>query len=282
MMRSAPRSVLVVGALVLLLGGGSEARAGAKAKVTLLHAPGGIEFGLLGDKPSAPAPTLFVFANDIKGTLTNFEHYNKVGSLLAEQGFLSVTLDLPCHGKDNKEGEPNALTGWRKRLERGDDLVPGFTAKCSRVLDYLVREGYTDPGRVAACGTSRGGFIALHFAAAEPRVGCVAAFAPVTNLLALAEFRGAEKNAAITSLALPRVADRLAGRPVWVCIGNNDERVNTDEVIAFTRELVRASVARKKPPLVELHVMTNPGHSVHPGAHAEAAAWVAACLKRGR
>ncbi|HJT79195.1 MAG TPA: prolyl oligopeptidase family serine peptidase, partial [Gemmataceae bacterium] len=278
MMRNVPRLILAAGALVLILGAGTGARAGTKANVTLLHTPDGIEFGLLGDKPKAPAPTLFVFANDIRGTLADFTHYNKVGSLLARQGFLSVSLDLPCHGKDNKEKVTNALAGWRKRLEAGDDLVPGFTAKCTRVLDYLVREGYTDPGRVAACGTSRGGFMALHFAAADPRVRCVVGLAPVTDLLALTEFRGMEKSAAVNALALARVADKLAGRPVWVTIGNNDGRVGTDKVIAFTRDLVRASVARKEPPRVELHVLTNAGHSVHPAAHAEAAAWVAACL----
>lgn len=35
----------------------------------------------------------------------------------------------------------------------------------------------------------------------------------------------------------------------------------------------KASVAQKKPPLVELHVMTSAGHTIHPTARDEAAVW---------
>src|SRR5207237_9901005 len=135
-----------------------------------------------------------VFAASAEESLGSAD-FNKVWRLLGRQGYLCVSLDVPCHGEDQKAKE-NGLAGWRVRLEKGDTLIPGFVAKASAVLDHLIKEGYTDPRRVAACGTSRGGFIALHFAAAEPRVRCVAAFAPVTNLLALREFAGMETHRA--------------------------------------------------------------------------------------
>ena len=242
----------------------------------ILQTPDGVRFGLLGEKAAEPAATLFVFANDIQGTLGN-DSYNKVGRLLAEHGFLSVALDLPCHGADAKPGEPSGLDGWRARLDHGDKLVQEFVAHAARVLDFLVHEGYTDPHRVAACGTSRGGFIALHFAAAEPRVKCVAAFAPVTDLLLLREFAGLPDNRQATeALSLVNHAGQLAGRPVWICIGNHDQRVGTDSCIALTRKLVSASVAQKRPPAVELHVTTSAGHTIHSTAHDEAAAWTLA------
>jgi hypothetical protein len=53
----------------------------------------------------------------------------------------------------------------------------------------------------------------------------------------------------------------------------------TDEAIAFTRKIVKAAVAEKKPARVELHVMPTVGHSIHATAHDRAAAWVAAWLK---
>src|SRR5205085_2081100 len=99
------------------------------------------------------------------------------------EGFVCVTLDAPCHGKDNTENADNPLATWRARIERGDRLVDDFSARCTRVLDYLVAEKYADPARAAAAGISRGGFLALHWAAAEPRVRCVAAFSPVTELM---------------------------------------------------------------------------------------------------
>jgi dienelactone hydrolase len=237
----------------------------------MLEAPGGVRFALLGGKPSAPAPTLFVLAGAAQGSLES-DDYNKVGRLLAGHGFLCVSLDLPCHGADRRPGEPEGLSGWRVRLEKGTDFVAEFNRKASAVLDYLVREKYTDPRRVAACGTSRGGFLALHFAAAEPRVRAVAAFAPVTDLLALREFAGMDRNGPARALGLAARAEKLAGRPLWLCIGNDDGRVGTDLAIAFTRRVVRAG-ARKPVPL-ELHVLPTVGHTIHATAHQEAAAWL--------
>lgn len=75
--------VTVAGA-VLVLAVASTVRAEGKPAVPRLRTPDGIEFGLLGGKPAAPAPTLFVFANDIDGTLGDASYYNKVGRLLAK------------------------------------------------------------------------------------------------------------------------------------------------------------------------------------------------------
>lgn len=239
-----------------------------------MQTPQGVAFGVLGDKRTAPAPTLFVFATGFKESLLNPE-FNKVGKLLGKEGFICVSLDLPCHGKDVQDGEkPSGLSGWRTRLEKGDKLVSQFTARASEVLDYLIKEGWTDPVRVAACGTSRGGFIALHFTAAEPRVKSVAAFAPVVDLLALREFAGMANPEPAKALALVNQAEKLAGRNIWLCIGNHDERVSTEQAIAFTREVVKASVEQKKPPAVDLHVTATPGHTIHATAHEEAAVWL--------
>ncbi len=242
--------------------------------VAVLRTPKGIRFGVQGEKGKSPAATLFVFASRIEDSLGN-DTYNKVGRLLAKQGVISVSLDVPCHGEDTKAGEAEGLSGWRARIEKGDDLVGDFAASVKEVLDHLVEQGYTDPKRVAVCGTSRGGFIALHLAAAEPRFRCAAAFAPVTNPLALSEFNGMANPAPANALSIVNRSDQLSGRAIWVCIGNNDERVSTDDLIAFTRKVVAVSIAQKKPANVELHVMPSLGHSIHSTAHNEAASWIA-------
>jgi dienelactone hydrolase len=248
----------------------------------VLHTPTGVRFGLLGNKGPSPAPTLLVFSARMEDSLGN-EAYIKAGRILAGRGYLCVSLDLPCHGEDAKAGEPEGLAGWRARLEKGEDLLGGFLARVSAVLDYLIQEGYTDPRKVAACGTSRGGFIAMHVAAADARVRCAAGFSPVTNLLALREFAGMEQHAATRALALTQAAPRLAGRPIWVMIGNNDRRVSTDDAIAFTRAVVAASVAQEQPARVELRVAPAPphptGHYTPTNAHEEAAAWIWARLE---
>src|SRR6478736_2959337 len=131
---------------------------------------------------------------------------------------------------------------------------------------------YADPKRVGAVGTSRGGFVASHVAAADPRFAAVVEFAPVTDLLVLREFEGMQKHAATKGLNVTHLADKLAGRSFWMCIGNDDARVGTDETIAFSRALVRASLAKKAKPDAYLAVTPTPGHTVHKSANEEAAA----------
>ncbi len=249
------------------------AQADVAREVKIMQTPSGIRFGMLGTKRAAPAPTLFNFATMIEPTLTS-QDYCKVASIVEQHGYLCVALDLPCH-----PGE--GLTGWASAVRKGDAVVPDFVSKVSQVLDYLIKEGYTDPERVAVAGTSRGGFIAMHFAAADPRVKCAVGFALVTDLTELQEFADLKENPLANSLSLANVAEKLAGRSIWVSIGNNDQRVNTDKAIEFTRKVVAASMDRKNPaaadPIdVALHVMPWPGHGAGAGAHEDAAAWLLA------
>jgi pimeloyl-ACP methyl ester carboxylesterase len=268
-------------AVSLLLAVNAGSLSAAPPPIKLHETSSGVRFGVLGDKPAKPAATLFILAGSLEDALNNAD-YNKVGQLLMKDGCLCVSLDVPCHGKDVKSGEATGLSGWRARLEKGDELVSGFAKKASEVLDRLIKDGYTAADRVAVAGTSRGGFMALHWAAAEPRVGWTAAFAPVSDLLVLAEFRGMEKNAPTRSVDLAKQANKLAGRPIWICIGNNDARVGTDQVIAFTRKVVEASAAGKKPAPIEIHVMPSVGHSIHPTAHEEVAAWLTQHWRKAR
>src|SRR4051812_33587522 len=60
-------------------------------KLAQMQTPGGTEFGILGGKPASPAPVLFLFAADLERTLTD-PAYNRVATLLGEQGFVCVSL----------------------------------------------------------------------------------------------------------------------------------------------------------------------------------------------
>jgi len=51
----------------------------------------------------------------------------------------------------------------------------------------------------------------------------------------LREFKGLEENLAIKNLSIQSQVDRLFGRPVWLIIGDRDERVSTDATIALAR-----------------------------------------------
>jgi hypothetical protein len=43
--------------------------------------------------------------------------------LLAKRGYLSVSVDLPCHGDEVKDKERPGLAGWRDRLEKGEAVA---------------------------------------------------------------------------------------------------------------------------------------------------------------
>ena len=235
----------------------------AFSSMRMLKTADGTRFGVFSEKPAAPAATLFIFASGIDEMGSDpKQYYTQTGRDLAKDGWVYVVLDAPCHGYDRKDGEPAALQGWAHRVKAGQDLMGPFVKRCSAVLDHLIAEGYTDPNRVAASGTSRGGFCALHFAAGEPRVRAVTGVAPVTNPLALSEFAGVTEEQA-KSINIDSLTDRLAGRIVWLSIGNDDARVSTDDCVRLARKLV-AATRKLKPEMkvapVELIVGPSEGH----------------------
>lgn len=229
----------------------------------LLKTADGTPFGLFSEKPAAPAPTLFIFATGIDEMGSDpARYYSQTGRDLAKDGWVYVALDPPCHGYDRQDGEPAALVGWAHRVKAGQDLMGPFVKRCVAVLDHLIAEGYTDPNRVAASGTSRGGFCSLHFAAGEPRVRAATGVSPVTNPLALSEFKGVTEEQA-KSINIDSLTDRLAGRAVWLSIGNHDPRVSTDDCVSLARKLVTATRQAKsdlKVVPVELIVGPSEGH----------------------
>lgn len=234
----------------------------------------GVRYGIWPKKPIKPAPTLFIFAGSIEESL-NTPYFRQSGNQLAKQGYLCVSVDLPCHGPVVRKGEPAGIAGWRARCEKGEDFVAEATLRFRSVLDELIESKLADPERIAACGTSRGGFMAVHFAAADPRVKALAAFAPVTDLMVLSEFQSLEKRDLVDRVSLKSQAEKLAGRAVWVIIGDRDARVSTDESIAFCRAVTAASLKRNQPALVDLHVISEPqGHTTPKGADELAADWI--------
>jgi dienelactone hydrolase len=236
--------------------------------------PDGVEYGVWNQTTDKPAPVLFVLASTIDATLGQ-AYFRQSGNELAEHGWISVSIDLPCHGKQVREGEPSGLGGWSYRLAKDEDVVAEFNARLSKVLDHLIKTGAADPERIAVCGTSRGGFLALHFAAHDKRVKCAAAFAPVTDPRVVNEFVANAEHPFVVKANLENQAEKLAGRPVWIVIGDQDARVGTDRAVALAQKLTAASREKKLDSRVELHVMPEPrGHTTPKGSSRRAADWI--------
>lgn len=245
----------------------------AEPAVELHKTKAGTEFATWGSLPDQPQPTLFILAGTTESTLGS-PYFRQCGNQLAEAGYLLVSVDIPCHGKQHRPPEPTGLSGWAYRCEQGDDFVADNNRRLSQVLDELIADGQTNPDYVGVCGTSRGGYLALQFAAHDPRIKGVAAFAPVTDLTVLNEFKSRAKNEMVQSLSMIRNADKLAGRPVWIVIGDRDVRVGTDEAIAVARSITQAGLEKAMQSQVDLHVIAEPkGHTVPAGSTDLASKW---------
>lgn len=247
----------------------------AEPELQIHETPSGVRYGLWGGEVALTAPLLIILSATIEESLGE-DYFRQCGNALArDYNFLCVSIDLPAHGPQQRADERAGLAGWRDRTDRQENFVAANNARLRAVLDHLIGTGQVDPARIAICGTSRGGFMALQYAASDPRVKCVAAFAPVTELAALREFRSAANNPFVASLALVQRADALVTRPVWVAIGDRDERVDTDAAIRFVRAVTKSALARGLSPQVELRVVPEPqGHTTPRGSAAAAATWI--------
>jgi len=255
-------------------GFGSSAPAGTPGPVIRL--PDGQRCLVIGRQEGGAQPLLFVFQGSIDTALTE-PLYTEVARLLAPAGVLSVVLDAPAHGGDARPGEPPELSGWAHRVAHGKPLLDPFLTRVSAALDHFIAIGWADPTRIAACGTSRGGFLAFHVAAHDRRIRAAAGIAPVTDLAALREFSSLSPPPDASALALATLAPRLAGRPVWLCIGNDDTRVDTDRAIVFARAVVAANRALPSPPSpipVDLLVQSTPGHRSFAADHRRLSIWL--------
>ncbi|HTN06170.1 GDSL-type esterase/lipase family protein [Agriterribacter sp.] len=246
-------------------------------QVRHLKTESGLEFGLWGGNGgSSQVPILFILANTIDETLGS-EYFRQCGTRLAKQyGWLCVSLDLPYHGRFQSEGFPKELKGWANAVQRREDFVSDNNLRMREILEFLIQRGYADPKRVAVCGTSRGGYLALQFAAFEERVKSVAVFAPVTDLFVLHEFSDFKKDVSPDSYSLANRIVELSKKNVWIAIGNQDQRVGTDQAVRLAREISKLSTEHiKGRGEIELNVMFEPGgHTTPRGAINRAVEWI--------
>ena len=224
-----------------------------------------------------------MLGSDCQTTLER-EDFNEVGALLAPKGYLQAAIDTPGHGDDRRPGEPEGVAAWRTRLEKGENPIAAFVESLRTVLTYLIDQGWVDRDRVGVAGSSRGGFLALHAAAGDPRLRYVVAFAPVSDLLAVREFNGMANAAAARALDIMPLADKLTGRSLLISIGHNDQRVGTQHVIDFSVRLMQLAAPPGKTMTHfwssdEVKFILSPseganGHSTYRHAHDDAAAWI--------
>jgi acetyl esterase/lipase len=175
-----------------------------------------------------------------------------------------VSFDLPNHGpRRDQFGE--GIQGWRNAWVAGEDRLAQAVEEAKAVVGWCVEHGRAEPGRVVVYGISRGGYLALRLLAADPRIAAAAAIAPVTDWRDLAEFSAEKGRQDLAALTLTRYATALAGKRIFVVIGNADDRVSTLSCCRLFLALEEANAgAPRHPSPVEFHCapMSQPGHVV--------------------
>lgn len=211
----------------------------------------------------ARQPMLLVYLSADRASSMPDGRYGAPGKAFLEQGHRIVSFDLPAHG-DRVDAHGSGIAGLAALVAAGKKPFDLLVADGRAVIDECLRRGLAETGRIVAAGVSRGGYSALRLAAADERIVAVAAFAPPADWREITEFAAQKDRPEAAALALENFAPQLAGRRIYIAVGNHDSRVGTDVctrfVAAISREERRQGL--EKSGLRYLVVDDSPGHAL--------------------
>lgn len=209
-----------------------------------------------------PQPHLLITVGADWRTPLLTKPYRATADGFLANGHYAVSFDIPCHGERTEpygEGIDGFCNAWRS----GDDPFERFVRDAMAVIDDCIRSGFASPGKIAVCGASRGAYFALRLLAADSRVTRAAGFAPVTDWRFLSEFAAIRDSEEVEALKLHRFVEKLAGKPLFIAIGNQDIRVSTLSCCKLYAELAECNIANGYPEsLVEFYCTDDPGHTM--------------------
>ena len=211
------------------------------------------------ENAAADPALLLAFAGARQSIIGDDERYEIVERFV-QAGHRALSFDLPNHG-DLVDAHGESLVGMCAALVAGDDPFARFVSLGKNVIDACLERGIAHLGRIFACGGSRGGYCALRLGAADERIGGVAALAPVTDWRILKEFHAVRERPDVVALALDNWAEDLAGRPIYLAIGNHDHRAGTHACVRLAQRLFELeNPTDEGTSAVSIHVVDSTGH----------------------
>ena len=105
------------------------------------------------------------------------------------------------------------------------------------------------------------------------------AMAPVTNIRALREFASLVDSPIVRDSSALSLVPKLRGRPTFMTISSNDERVSTEDCIAFQNALRGEDFGEDTHRLM---IEPGEGHTASDDAYAAGAAWMLDLIARYR
>ena len=159
----------------------------------------------------------------------------------------------------------HSLELFRDRIMEGTDPTVAFIERAKAVLDHCVDQKWVDPGRIVVTGISRFGYYAFRLMAVDDRLNIGGGFSPVTDWRDLSEFQEQRDLDVVADLRLSLWADKLAGKKIYMAIGNHDERVGTLSCAQFFLDLNKANQKKGSDgSLVDFFITPDEGHRCGP------------------
>lgn len=158
----------------------------------------------------------------VHGAGSRKENHGDFGRAAADGGWAALAFDQRGHG------------------DSGDEMGPGAAGDVAAMARFLAGQGGVDPARVIARGSSMGGYMAIHGAAASDALAGVIAICPAGEehlrrglRRSELEFRASRRarddlDAWLAEHEIDDAVTRLAGRPLLLIHAEGDERIPAD------------------------------------------------------
>ena len=211
----------------------------------------------------APAPGLvLVLAGKREQAFTDPEGHGMAAHMFTAAGHYAASIDLPGYGEQVDEFGAG-IRSMCAAFVGGNDPFERLVSQAKAVIGACLELGIGGDGRTATLGVSRGAYYALRLTAEDERIGGVAGIAPVTDWRFLREFAKVRERRDVAALALTNWAPRLAGRPLYLAIGNHDHRVGSHACVNLAHAILECEEPEAEGTShLNLHVVDTPGHAL--------------------
>ena len=189
---------------------------------------------------------------------------NPPGPVLAREGYVTFSIDMPTFGRRAEITESAAV---KAALWRGKTLFGQMLGEQAAALTWLAARPDVDPARIGMTGLSMGATLGYFLAALDPRIAAVAHLCCYADFATLVETGAHDLHGhyltmpgLLTETSTGEIAGLIAPRPQLICIGSEDQLTPPCAVERAFRETAAAYARAASPGRLTLLTETGIGH----------------------
>jgi hypothetical protein len=156
-----------------------------------------------------PLPAIFYFAISKEDSLHK-DPFNQFPSCFKGKPIRIFSATLPAH--EPPLHPEKGVFAWAEEMKQGKDPLTPFFQTVAKGIASLLEQKLLLSKKIAACGLSRGAFIACHIAALCPEITTLLGFAPLTRLTYSKAFEEIKEEERIKKLDLENLIPLLYHR----------------------------------------------------------------------